>query len=239
MTIRPKKWSSTNPTTRSDRTGPGPAAKSGLSPNSRTTGRNEEEGAEQQVGRRARFCGHADHSAAGAGCACTEARNASRPAKPALVGTTTCPTRRAASRCASGAPWQAQVYYPNTAAAVVREARAGHAVVAVAALLRRHADCSGLGAHGGALHRRGHGQGRLSRPPRRAGHLEGRWLDLQDRPDRAAFAVRLEDTPGAPNMYANDIALIHIVEDLRQPPRDPARVRAIPLYERPFPRGRK
>jgi Trypsin len=41
--------------------------------------------------------------------------------------------------------------------------------------------------------------------------------------------------PATPNMYANDIALIHIVEDLRQPPRDPARVRAIPLYEKPVP----
>lgn len=43
--------------------------------------------------------------------------------------------------------------------------------------------------------------------------------------------------PATPNMYANDIALLHIVEDVRQPPRDPARVRAIPLYERPVPAG--
>ncbi len=43
--------------------------------------------------------------------------------------------------------------------------------------------------------------------------------------------------PASPNMYANDIALIHIVEDVRQPPRDPARVRAIPLYQRPVPAG--
>jgi len=43
--------------------------------------------------------------------------------------------------------------------------------------------------------------------------------------------------PASPNMYANDIALIHIVEDVRQAPRDPARVRAIPLYERPVPAG--
>jgi hypothetical protein len=43
--------------------------------------------------------------------------------------------------------------------------------------------------------------------------------------------------PATPNMYANDIALVHIVEDVRQPPRDPARVRAIPVYERPVPAG--
>jgi len=43
--------------------------------------------------------------------------------------------------------------------------------------------------------------------------------------------------PATPNMYADDIALVHIVDDIRQPPRDPARVRAVPLYERPVPAG--
>ncbi len=46
-----------------------------------------------------------------------------------------------------------------------------------------------------------------------------------------------QQLPATPNMYANDIALIHIVEDRRQPPRDPARVHAIPLYDRPVPAG--
>jgi hypothetical protein len=37
-----------------------------------------------------------------------------------------------------------------------------------------------------------------------------------------------------PNMYANDIALVHIVDDSPQPrPRDPERIRPIPLYESP------
>jgi secreted trypsin-like serine protease len=43
--------------------------------------------------------------------------------------------------------------------------------------------------------------------------------------------------PANPNMYAHDIALVHFVEDQPQRPRDPARVRAIPLYERAVPAG--
>jgi hypothetical protein len=37
--------------------------------------------------------------------------------------------------------------------------------------------------------------------------------------------------PASPNMYANDIALVHIVDDGAPSPRDPARIRAIPLYQ--------
>lgn len=38
-----------------------------------------------------------------------------------------------------------------------------------------------------------------------------------------------------PNMYANDIALVHIVDDRNLGPRDPVKVRPIPLYDRPVP----
>ena len=34
-----------------------------------------------------------------------------------------------------------------------------------------------------------------------------------------------------PNMYSNDIALIHIVDDAKAGPRDPARIHPIPLFE--------
>lgn len=37
--------------------------------------------------------------------------------------------------------------------------------------------------------------------------------------------------PASPNMYANDIALVHLVDDGPPSPRDPARIRAIPLYQ--------
>jgi secreted trypsin-like serine protease len=34
-----------------------------------------------------------------------------------------------------------------------------------------------------------------------------------------------------PNMYSNDIALIHIVDDAKAGPRDPARIHPIPLFD--------
>jgi secreted trypsin-like serine protease len=43
--------------------------------------------------------------------------------------------------------------------------------------------------------------------------------------------------PANPNMYANDIALVHIVADGKTPPRDPAKVRPIPLYPSKVPAG--
>ena len=41
--------------------------------------------------------------------------------------------------------------------------------------------------------------------------------------------------PANPNMYANDIALVHIVEDGPPQRRDPTQIRAIPLYRGPPP----
>jgi hypothetical protein len=43
--------------------------------------------------------------------------------------------------------------------------------------------------------------------------------------------------PASPNMYTNDIALVHIVDDGTPKPRDPARIRPIPVYERTIPSG--
>lgn len=43
--------------------------------------------------------------------------------------------------------------------------------------------------------------------------------------------------PPRPNMYAHDIALIYIVDDGSPRPRDPARIRPIPLHAGPLPAG--
>ncbi len=44
------------------------------------------------------------------------------------------------------------------------------------------------------------------------------------------YQQKILPTP-PPNMYANDIALIHIVDDARAGARDPARIHPIPLFE--------
>ena len=43
--------------------------------------------------------------------------------------------------------------------------------------------------------------------------------------------------PAKPNMYANDIALVHIVDDGQPDRRDPARIHPIPLYPKAVPAG--
>ena len=43
--------------------------------------------------------------------------------------------------------------------------------------------------------------------------------------------------PPRPNMYANDIALVHIRDDGPRRPRDPAKIRPIPLYDGPLNAG--
>jgi hypothetical protein len=50
----------------------------------------------------------------------------------------------------------------------------------------------------------------------------------KDGPDRGKV-------PPPPNMFLNDIALIHIVDDRNLGPRDRTKIRPIPLYEKPVP----
>jgi hypothetical protein len=53
--------------------------------------------------------------------------------------------------------------------------------------------------------------------------------------DRIVRHAKYEAVPRLtlPNMYTNDIALVHIVDDGPARPRDPARIREIPLYHGP------
>lgn len=137
----------------------------------------------------------------------------------------------------AGAPWQAQVYYPNTAPQWSTKLASGTPlwqlqhycggtliapdwVLTAAHCIDEDMVKSGyrvrLGAHD------------ISK--------DAGWTYKIDRIVRHS-QYGSEKLPASPNMYANDIALIHIVEDVQQAPRDPARVRAIPLYERPVPAG--
>jgi Trypsin len=137
----------------------------------------------------------------------------------------------------AGAPWQAQVYYPNTAPQWSEKLAGG------TPLWQLQHFCGGTliapdwvltAAH--CIDEDMVKSGYRVRLGAQDISKDGGWTYKIDRIVRHS-QYGSKKLPATPNMYANDIALIRIVEDTRQPPRDPARVRAIPLYERPVPAG--
>ena len=137
----------------------------------------------------------------------------------------------------AGAPWQAQVYYPNTAPQWSAKLAQG------TPLWQLQHYCGGTLIAPDWVLTAAHC---IDEDMVKAGYRVR--LGSQDISKGDGWTYKIDrivrhsqygtkKLPATPNMYANDIALIHIVEDQRQPPRDPARVRAIPLYERPVPAG--
>lgn len=137
----------------------------------------------------------------------------------------------------AGAPWQAQIYYPRSASQWSEKLARG------TPLWQLQHYCGGTliaedwvltAAHciNDGMVRAGY---RVRLGAEDISKNEG-WNYKIDRIVRHSHYAS-KKLPETPNMYANDIALVHFVEDVRQPPRDPARVRAIPLYQRPVPAG--
>jgi hypothetical protein len=137
----------------------------------------------------------------------------------------------------AGAPWQAQVYYPNKAPQWSAKLAQG------TPLWQLQHYCGGTLIAPDWVLTAAHC---IDEDMVKAGYRVR--LGAQDISKGGGWTYKIDrivrhsqygskSLPATPNMYANDIALIHIVDDLHQPPRDPARVRAIPLYERPVPAG--
>jgi len=137
----------------------------------------------------------------------------------------------------AGAPWQAQVYYPNTAPQWSAKLAGG------TPLWQLQHYCGGTLIAPEWVLTAAHC---IDEDMVKAGYRVR--LGAQDISTDKGWTYKIDrivrhsqygskKLPASPNMYANDIALIHIVEDARQPPRDPARVRAIPLYQQAVPAG--
>jgi trypsin len=137
----------------------------------------------------------------------------------------------------AGAPWQAQVYYPNKAPQWSAKLAQG------TPLWQLQHYCGGTLITPDwvltAAHCIDEDMVKAGYRVRLGAHDISKGDGWTYKIDRIVRHSRYgsKQLPATPNMYANDIALIHIVEDVRQPPRDPARVRPIPLYEKPVPAG--
>lgn len=144
----------------------------------------------------------------------------------------------------TGAPWQAQIFYPGTSRTWAEDLNKG------TPLWQKQHYCGGtLIAPDWVLtaaHCIDDGMVRAGYKVRLGAEDISKDTGMVFKIDRivrhSQYADKRHPEPPAspvppPNMYANDIALVHIVDDGPPRPRDPAQIRPIELYQGPPPKS--